>query len=120
MSIAQVSQATQENRQEATQAVENLRNIIHSLEESIDGKPTSKQWDEMEQELKKLQDQNRTLWDNCAKADTTIQELQTSLLEEKNNNKILKKKVKGLETKVRDLEIRITAPSFNLFPEGNL
>ena len=116
MSITQVSQATQENRQEATQAVENLRNLIHNLEESLDGKSTSKKWDQMEQELKKLRDQNETLWDNCAKADTTIQELQTSLLEEKKNNKNLKKKVRGLETKVRDLEIRITAPSFNLFP----
>ncbi|KAK9921881.1 hypothetical protein M0R45_030375 [Rubus argutus] len=38
-----VSQATQDNRKEATQAAENLRSLIQSLEESVDGKPTSKQ-----------------------------------------------------------------------------
>ena len=119
MSIAQVSQATQDNRKEATQAAENLRSLIQSLEDSVDGKPTSKQWDEMQQEIKKLRDQNENLWENCAKADATIQELQTSLLEERKNNQIMKKKIRGLQNKVQDLEKRMTAPRFNLFPEGN-
>jgi chromosome segregation ATPase len=118
MSIAQVSQATQDNRNEATQAVENLRSLIQSLEDSVDGKPTSEQWDEMQLEIKKLRDQNENLWENCAKADATIQELQTSLLEERKNSQILKKKIRGLESKVQDLEKRMTAPRFNLFPEG--
>lgn len=30
----------------------------------------------------------------------------------------MKKKIRGLENKVQDLEKRMTAPRFNLFPEG--
>lgn len=58
----------------------------------------------MQQEIKKLRDQNENLWENCAKADATIQEFQISQLEERKNSQIMKKKIRGLENKVQDLE----------------
>lgn len=106
-----MSQATQETREEATQAAQKLKEMIKQLEESMADKQESRKWEEVDQLLKGLQEQNQRLFNNCADADKKIQEL-----EKENSN--LRKKVKGLESKVLEMEVKARAPTFDLGIEG--
>jgi predicted nuclease with TOPRIM domain len=60
--------------------------------------------------LKRLQEHNHKLWNNCAEAEKKIQELQKE-------NHTLINKVKKLESKVMHMEAK-DAPTFNLLVEG--
>lgn len=104
-----MSQATQERKEEAEQA-NNLKEMLNQLEESMADKKEHRKWEEVGQFLKRLQEQNQKLWNNCADAEKKIQELQ----KEKNT---LKNKVNKLERKVIQMQEK-DAPTFNLLIEG--
>jgi chromosome segregation ATPase len=105
-----VSQATQERKDEAEQAANNLKEMIKQLEESMAEKKEHQKWEEVGEFLQRLQDQNQKLWNNCADAEKKIQELQQE-------NNTLISKVKKLERKVMDMKAK-DAPSFDLHLEG--
>ncbi|KAK9928838.1 hypothetical protein M0R45_025958 [Rubus argutus] len=73
--ILNIAEATQETKEEAEQVATNLKEVINQLEESMADKKEHKKWEELGQFLKRLQEQNQKLWNNCADAEKKIQEL---------------------------------------------
>ena len=105
-----MSQATQERKEEAEQAANNLKEMIDQLEESMAEKKEHQKWEQVGEFLKRLQEQNQNLLNSCAEAEKKIHELQ-------NENNTLLNKVKKLENKIIQIEAK-DAPTFNLLIDG--